>query len=579
MIRKAMLLAVLLAVPPASAQESWDRFLPKDTLGFLRFENGKDFVEAWKKTGLGKLVADPELSAFFGSIRSKGGDFERGLAEMGAFFKKVDTAFGGSLESGFASLGQVQIVVLEPIMEGSPPVFILAAELRKAELEEPLRKALREDVFRKPPEKTERVEGVEAERYEKDAWVAKVGSSLVLCSDKAGLAKLIRNQAKPPADALASSAKYAHARREVEVAGKSVFLYVDIEAVMKRVARHVPPDAMQFVALLGLQEIKYLAGAVEGDGDQLFQKVRLCMDISSAPVGSAKDLLDKSVAELAKIPGVVSVDASYLRAGGVFKDLFARLKPHFKMFSDELAKEEVQVDFGKFPVDAVARHLGEGQAVTIADAKGITMVGRSNAGFLASPASISAVAVVAAIAVPGLMQSQRAANERNASATLKTLASAEADFRSNDRDENRMMDFWVGDVSGLYRIKSGGSEIKLIEYSGAMADAQPLKEGKEAGGSTVGAALGEAPVPKAGYLYRAIPRYVDETGKEKAYSDGKNRNDSRFGFCAYPVEYPAAGRMTFILSEENTVWAKDTEGKPVEVLPGDFAKDGWRRLD
>src|SRR5258706_15614178 len=63
---------------------------------------------------------------------------------------------------------------------------------------------------------------------------------------------------------------------------------------------------------------------------------------------------------------------------------------------------------------------------------------------------IAIIAVIAAIAIPGLLSSQRASNERNASTTLKTLTSAEADFRANDRDGNKGADFWTGDVKGLY---------------------------------------------------------------------------------------------------------------------------------
>src|SRR5687767_15263698 len=38
---------------------------------------------------------------------------------------------------------------------------------------------------------------------------------------------------------------------------------------------------------------------------------------------------------------------------------------------------------------------------------------------------IAIIAIIAAIAIPGLLSSQRASNERNASASLKTIASAE----------------------------------------------------------------------------------------------------------------------------------------------------------
>src|SRR5882672_5751890 len=89
---------------------------------------------------------------------------------------------------------------------------------------------------------------------------------------------------------------------------------------------------------------------------------------------------------------------------------------------------------------------------------------------------IAIIAIIAAIAIPGLLSSQRASNERNASTSLKTLTSAEADFRANDRDWNHVNDFWTGDVSGLHYVKSAGTgkEVRLIEEAFANADAKPL---------------------------------------------------------------------------------------------------------
>src|SRR5215470_12680160 len=83
---------------------------------------------------------------------------------------------------------------------------------------------------------------------------------------------------------------------------------------------------------------------------------------------------------------------------------------------------------------------------------------------------IAIIAIIAAIAIPGLLASQRASNERNASASMKTLATANADFRSNDRDGNHVNDFWVYDVAGFYTIYPPGASstdasLKLIEIS------------------------------------------------------------------------------------------------------------------
>jgi hypothetical protein len=176
-----------------------------------------------------------------------------------------------------------------------------------------------------------------------------------------------------------------------------------------------------------------------------------------------------------------------------------------------------------------------------------------------------------------------AANERNASFTLKTFATAQADFRSNDRDANRLNDFWVGDVSGLYRIDAGEA-IKLIEESAAAADARPCVPLDKAGSFPAGkeaakfVALGK-PAPKAGYWFAAVPSYEDETGATVKYDQGNGRNASMFGFCTYPAEHPKTGKFTYLISEYYTVWKKDTGGKPVELMPQDLRKAGWTKVD
>src|SRR5438045_2944647 len=107
---------------------------------------------------------------------------------------------------------------------------------------------------------------------------------------------------------------------------------------------------------------------------------------------------------------------------------------------------------------------------------------------------IAIIAIIAAIAIPGLLSSQRASNERNAATSLKTLTAAEADFRANDRDGNKINDFWTANVSGLYTMTNASitgntansttdPSVKLIELSIASADADSTVE--TAGGENV----------------------------------------------------------------------------------------------
>jgi hypothetical protein len=171
--------------------------------------------------------------------------------------------------------------------------------------------------------------------------------------------------------------------------------------------------------------------------------------------------------------------------------------------------------------------------------------------------------VVTAIAVPGLLSSRRASNERNASTSLKTLTSAEADFRANDRDRNGVNDFWTGDVSGLYTIKptGGGPELRLVEESVANADAKPLSP------------LTKGSVPKAGYRYQALDRDDGVEGPEGEYrrdtdkSGRKVHNNSVFGFCTFPKS-DRDGKYVFFVNENSTIF-RDRGTAPRTTFPSD----------
>lgn len=172
-------------------------------------------------------------------------------------------------------------------------------------------------------------------------------------------------------------------------------------------------------------------------------------------------------------------------------------------------------------------------------------------------------------------------NERLVSASLKTLASAQADFRANDRDANKVNDFWTGDVAGLYALTTGGQAIKLIELPVAAADAAPLPKGS-ANGRHAGIGTFAAPAPRRGYYFQAMSSDA-ATRAPFALADGglgRVHHPNRFGFCAFPAEYGSAESRTFILGETNVVWWKDTQGEAVLEWPAeeDLLRD-WKKLD
>ncbi len=180
---------------------------------------------------------------------------------------------------------------------------------------------------------------------------------------------------------------------------------------------------------------------------------------------------------------------------------------------------------------------------------------------------IAIIAIIAAIAIPGLLQSQRASNERSASASLKTLASAEADFRANDRDANKVNDFWTFNVKSLYTMvpESGApvtaaNTIRLIELSVASADS--AAQGTD-GNNSVSITSLAVVAAKAGFWYQSLRS--DQSGTPETYLVDTLGTDSagaaigavayhtsKFGFLAYP-DSMSSGRFAYMLNEGNSI--------------------------
>jgi len=199
---------------------------------------------------------------------------------------------------------------------------------------------------------------------------------------------------------------------------------------------------------------------------------------------------------------------------------------------------------------------------------------------------IAIIAIIAAIAIPGLLSSQRASNERNASTSLKTLASAEADFRSNDRDGNHVNDFWTANVSGLYTMTNSAiasavpndttdPSIKLIELSVASADCDSTLP--SAGGENLDLTNFAVYSAKAGYWYASLVTDNNVAGTSEATyrqdtggtpTMGSVHNYWKFGFLAFP-DSQTAGKYVFIIDENNTIFRSATSGavKPGPTTP------------
>jgi prepilin-type N-terminal cleavage/methylation domain-containing protein len=72
---------------------------------------------------------------------------------------------------------------------------------------------------------------------------------------------------------------------------------------------------------------------------------------------------------------------------------------------------------------------------------------------------IELMIVIAAVAVPGIVSATRSSNERNASASLKQIVSAQVVLKTSDLDGNFQSDYWIADVAGLYYICPQGAGV------------------------------------------------------------------------------------------------------------------------
>jgi prepilin-type N-terminal cleavage/methylation domain-containing protein len=176
-------------------------------------------------------------------------------------------------------------------------------------------------------------------------------------------------------------------------------------------------------------------------------------------------------------------------------------------------------------------------------------------------------AIALSLIVVGARSGRHASNERSSTSSLKTLASAEADFRGNDRDGNKVQDFWTRDVAGLYGVVPVGSTemIKLIELSVAGAD---FAAAGTAGLGVTG--LEEVDLvhytvtsPKAGYWFQAM-RTDEESLPYRTDTEGGVRqkswwNHAKFGFYHFPDSF-SAGRNVFFINEGNTIFKRSMAG-------------------
>jgi hypothetical protein len=186
---------------------------------------------------------------------------------------------------------------------------------------------------------------------------------------------------------------------------------------------------------------------------------------------------------------------------------------------------------------------------------------------IAIACAVSLVALAAAVVLPGLFTSTRSSAESSAVNTLKSVWTAQRDFRDNDFDGNKIHDYWVGDIDGLVSLKGpDGKPLNLLNESYAKADVAPLNP--------------RPPEHRMGYFLAVIPHRADGT----PFDQGNHRNPDEFALCAFPVkEGDQVGKWIFIVDHHGRVLRtpiKHGEGRRILRWPSDEdIRQNWQKVD
>ncbi len=166
---------------------------------------------------------------------------------------------------------------------------------------------------------------------------------------------------------------------------------------------------------------------------------------------------------------------------------------------------------------------------------------------------VAIIAIIAAIAIPSLLRARVAANETSAVGTLRTLATAQAEFRqAAEVDED---DDGVGQYGFLQELAG------TVDFRGRAVAAQPPYIARNLAAKDLGG--GVVAAQKSGYDFimylpgdaGAVLTEVEGGPNPACAADGRDMQELYYVCYAWPQDAGRSGTRAFVISEEGEVWA------------------------
>jgi prepilin-type N-terminal cleavage/methylation domain-containing protein len=165
---------------------------------------------------------------------------------------------------------------------------------------------------------------------------------------------------------------------------------------------------------------------------------------------------------------------------------------------------------------------------------------------------LTVIVIIATIAIPSLIAARLTANESAAIAVLRSISTAQAQFRTSgkaDEDEDGAGEYGtLGELSGVAGVRMGRAKVPT-DLTGSMRKVTDAGE-----------------IDRSGYVFRLYLPDPDGHGVNDKSGGGidpdvADPNYAEQTWCAYawPVRYGVSGRRTFFVSQHGDILFTDSK--------------------